>query len=96
MRKIKVWVVFIGASMAIEAMNKPIEISVTQDRIKMRIDRIAQLKYSNAMGRIRIAGLKRRLGIYPCSPPQLVVRGDFDSSSWSSDTDSSPDWGLFD
>lgn len=62
-------------------MHKPHELSPIQDMIKKRIERIGQLKYSIAMTKISIAGLRAKLRIYQCSPPQLL---EVSSAYWSS------------
>ncbi len=80
---------------AMDNMSQP---SILQARIKERTDRIAQLKYSIVMTRINVAVLNRKLGIYPCSGPKLIARGDSDSScSYNySDTEENMALSLFD
>lgn len=78
------------------AMDKMSQPSLLQARIKERTDRIAQLKYSIAMTRVNVAVLKRKLGIYPCSGPRLIARGDSSSSCNYSDTEENMALSLFD
>lgn len=94
---LKMLFVFIITLIQINAMHKPHELSPIQASIKMRTERIGQLKYSIAMLKISVAGLRAKLGIYQCSPPKLVsVSADYWSSSDSESQDEANEWVLFD
>lgn len=76
-------------------MDTQNQLARVKANIKMRTEHIAQLKYSIALLRISIAGLEAKLGMYRCSKPQLIARGNSYSSS-SSDSDNDLFWGLLD